>query len=118
MESMSSLSRRTFLNRSLLVPLAGTTAWALSACGSKGGATGGASAAAAVCADPRKLTAAENAQRQSFHYVEQSTDQTKTCSGCSFFTPSESGTGCGQCQVLLGPANPRGHCDSWAAKAG
>ncbi len=115
---MSILSRRTFLNRTLLVPLAGTTACAVSACGSQGSSPGGGTAAASVCADPRKLTAAENAQRQSFHYLEQSTDDTKVCAGCSFFTPPESGTGCGQCQVLLGPANPRGHCDSWAAKAG
>lgn len=114
---MSSLSRRAFLNRSWQLPVAGVAVWTLSACGSKGSSAGSASTAA-VCADPRQLTAAENAQRQSFHYVEQSTDATKSCSGCAFFTASETGSGCGKCQVLVGPANPLGHCDSWSAKAG
>jgi hypothetical protein len=114
---MSSLSRRAFLNRSWQLPVAGAAVWTLAACGSKSSSPGSAAAPAAkACADPAKLTDAEKAQRESFHYVEQSPDAAKTCSGCAFFTAPESGSGCGQCQVLLGPANPLGHCDSWSAK--
>jgi hypothetical protein len=48
--------------------------------------------------------------------VEQSADPAKACAGCQFFTAAEDGGGCGHCQIFNGAANPRGHCDSWAAK--
>jgi hypothetical protein len=113
---MASLTRRTFLNRGAQLPVAGAAAWILSACGAKPGASAG--KGGVNCVDAGQLTAAQTAQRASFHYADTSPDPQKTCSGCAFFTPPESGTGCGQCQVLLAPANPGGHCDSWAAKAG
>jgi len=65
---------------------------------------------AAACADP------EDSLRHSLNYAEASPDPQKTCSICAFFTP-DSGGGCGQCKIFTGPANPKGHCDSWSAKS-
>jgi hypothetical protein len=67
------------------------------------------SAAAAACADPA------DSLRSSLHYVEAFPDAQKTCSGCAFFTPDAGD--CGNCKIFSGPANPKGHCDSWTAKS-
>jgi hypothetical protein len=66
-------------------------------------------AMAAACADPT------DSLRASLHYVEEFGDASKTCSGCGFFS-AEGEPGCGSCKIFNGPANPKGHCDSWAAK--
>lgn len=67
------------------------------------------SAAAAACADPA------DSLRASLHYVETFTDATKDCAACGFFEAA--GDGCGNCKIFSGPANPKGHCDSWSAKS-
>jgi hypothetical protein len=111
--SMAEDSRRSFLKLGLKVSAAGLTGFALEACGGKpsGGAAAGGPKA---CVDLAELTASEQSLRQSMNYVEKAPDPTKTCSGCSFFTAGE---GCGSCEIFTGgPANPAGHCDSWAAK--
>lgn len=67
--------------------------------------------AAEACAD------AESGLRVPLHYVEASPDPAKTCSGCSFFKADGADTpACGMCQIFNGPANPKGHCDSWSKK--
>jgi hypothetical protein len=65
--------------------------------------------AAGACADPA------DSLRASLHYVEEFTDAKQTCAACGFFDP-EDGKGCGSCKIFNGPANPKGHCDSWSAK--
>ena len=66
-----------------------------------------------TCYDPEKQP--DNAGlRQALHYVEVSSDTQRTCSGCAFFKTAEEA--CGRCQIFDGPANPRGHCDSWSAR--
>ncbi len=108
---MSFGSRRSFLALGLKVSAAGVAAAALNACGSKPAAD------TAVCADVAGLTASEQSLRASMKYVEKSPDPAKTCSGCSFFTAGEGAAACGTCEMYTGgPANPGGHCDSWAAK--
>ena len=77
-------------------------------------ASGRTAAADKVCADPAKLDDGQKSLRDSLNYVEQSTDPSKTCNGCSFFQTA--GEGCGTCQIFSGPANANGHCDSWGAK--
>jgi hypothetical protein len=67
---------------------------------------------AQVCVDPDE---ASDGLRKSLHYTELSPDSKMTCSGCSFFTAGEK-DGCGQCQIMSGPANARGHCDSWSKR--
>jgi hypothetical protein len=66
--------------------------------------------AAEACADPT------DSLRSSLHYTEQYSDTTKTCSACGFFD-ADGDKGCGTCKIFSGPANPKGHCDSWAAKS-
>ncbi len=53
--------------------------------------------------------------RAALHYIEQSPDTLKVCAGCVYFAAADSSR-CGSCQIFGGPANPKGHCDSWAAK--
>jgi hypothetical protein len=65
--------------------------------------------AAEACADPT------DSLRASLHYAEMSPDPTKSCSECGFFD-ADGENGCGSCKIFNGPTNPKGHCDSWAAK--
>jgi hypothetical protein len=67
--------------------------------------------AAEACADP------EDGLRASLHYAEVSPDKAKTCAACGFFD-ADGENGCGNCKIFNGPTNPKGHCDSWAAKDG
>jgi len=68
-----------------------------------------AKAAAAACADPNESL------HVSLHYTEESPDPQKNCSTCGFFS-ADGEKGCGSCKIFNGPTNPKGHCDSWAAK--
>jgi hypothetical protein len=67
-----------------------------------------------VCADPAKMDSGAAALRASLNYTEQSPDAAKSCAACAFFTAGPGG--CGSCQILSGPANSKGHCDSWGPK--
>jgi hypothetical protein len=71
--------------------------------------------AADVCADPKGMDSAQQKLRVSLHYVEHASDQSKTCSACSFFQSTDQT--CGMCLLFNAPANETGHCDSWSAKA-
>jgi len=66
---------------------------------------------AAACAVPG---AGDSAMRAELHYTEASPDPGKRCTGCAFFSNLQGA--CGTCQILNGPANPQGHCDSWSAR--
>jgi hypothetical protein len=44
-------------------------------------------------------------------------DPKMTCSACGFFeADAKDAAACGNCKIFNGPANPKGHCDSWSAK--
>jgi hypothetical protein len=67
-------------------------------------------AAETACADS-KMDAGLAA---SLHYAEHAPDPTKACEGCGFF---QAGANCcGTCMIFNSTVNPKGHCDSWAAK--
>jgi hypothetical protein len=101
----SSISRRKLLERGVQISVGGAVvATATSAV-----------AADKVCADPKAMDSGQKSIRQSLNYTEMSPDQTKTCSACGFFTMGTDG--CGQCMIFTGPANPKGHCDSWSQKS-
>jgi hypothetical protein len=68
-----------------------------------------------VCADPKAMDNSQQGLRMSLNYTETSSDPSKTCSVCAFFQPNPDG--CGTCMIFSGPANAKGHCDSWAAKS-
>ena len=65
--------------------------------------------AAEACADPT------DSLRASLHYAEMGPDAKQVCGGCGFFD-ADGDKPCGSCKIFNGPANVRGHCDSWAAK--
>jgi hypothetical protein len=103
-ESNPTLSRRRLL--SITMGLGGAVALNLAGCG-KGGT-------APLCADPQKLSDEQVSLRTSLHYTERAPGK-DTCSDCAFFK-SESNAVCGTCQLLKGPANPHGHCNSWSKR--
>ena len=70
-----------------------------------------------VCAKPSALSEAQKQQRKLDNYTEKSPDPGKTCGGCSFFTPGAGAAGCGKCALFNGPANPKGRCVDWTARA-
>ena len=98
------ISRRILLRRSLQVSLGSLVA----------GMAGTAATADRVCADPKQMDGGQASTRKSLNYTETSPDQSKTCSICAFFQATDGG--CGSCMIFNGPANSKGHCDSWAAK--
>jgi len=69
-----------------------------------------------VCVKPSALSEAEKQQRKLDNYTEKSSDPSKTCSGCSFFTPGAETSDCGKCALFKGPANPKGKCDDWTPR--
>jgi hypothetical protein len=103
LQSHSQTTRRRLLALSAGLPfaaLAFTKAWADAADKSQ------------ACVDPDDM---DDGLRKSLHYAEVAPDPQKACAGCSFYTP-EAGSGCGHCQIMNGPANAHGHCDSWSPK--
>jgi hypothetical protein len=62
------------------------------------------------------VESASESLRGSLHYQATSSDPQKPCSKCGFFTSGDA-KGCGDCQILSGPVDAGGHCDSWSAKS-
>jgi hypothetical protein len=111
------ISRRAVVLRGLQIPVGGALAAVLASCGT-GGKGGSTAAAATVCADPATATEAEQSTRKSLGYTEVSPNPQQVCAGCAFFHASAQGGDCGTCDMFSGrPANSRGHCSSWSAKA-
>jgi hypothetical protein len=54
--------------------------------------------------------------RASLHYQAVADDAEKDCSKCGFFAPGEP-KGCGECQIMSGPVDATGYCDSWSEKS-
>jgi hypothetical protein len=72
----------------------------------------GTARAADSCVDP-----SSESLRASLHYASVSPKADETCSGCGFFSREGSKPACGSCQIMSGPVDEKGHCDSWAAKS-
>ena len=104
------LTRRSFVLRSVQIPLGSALALGLSSCGDEGGTN---TATLTVCADPETMSAADASMRASLGYSPQSPDSTENCAGCSYF---KSGGDCGACDLLGGSqVNAQGRCNSWSA---
>ena len=84
-------------------------------------------ATAALTILPRTVSAADAAHscvdaqseslRSSLHYAGVSTVANQSCSGCAFFTRDTAKSGCGNCQIMSGPVDETGRCDSWSARS-
>lgn len=93
--SLLKFSRRTLLRRAATLGALGVNAKLL----------------AAACAVPG---ASDSAMRAELHYTEAGADPGKRCAACAFFSNLQGA--CGTCQILNGPANSEGHCDSWSVR--
>jgi hypothetical protein len=69
-------------------------------------------AAAESCVDPQS-----ESLRSSLHYASVSPVPDQKCGACGFFTANEAKAACGNCQIMSGPVDASGHCDSWSAKS-
>lgn len=104
------LSRRTVLIRGMQLPAAGFVALAFGACDQNESA-----GTASSCVDADLLSQGELSLRKSLKYVENHENPNETCSQCAYFTAGQN-SGCGNCQILNGPANSNGHCSSWSKR--
>lgn len=96
---MKALSRRVLLRR--ILNTGASLAFVPAALG----------AAAESCVDP-----SSESLRDSLHYASPSPKPGELCKGCGFFSGESAKPGCGNCQIMSGPVDAGGHCDSWAAK--
>ncbi len=104
---MTTISRRKLLERGVQISVGGALV----------AATGTAMAAEEkVCADPKAMDGGQKSIRMSLNYVEVHTNQKESCGLCGFYTADAANAGCGACMIFTGPANAKGHCDSWAPK--
>ena len=69
-----------------------------------------------ACNDLTGLTEVEIQQREQLQYVAQSNKEDQICSNCRFWQPAQEGAEsiCGGCQLIKGPINPNGWCQTWA----
>lgn len=104
----SKFDRRQFLKSAATVGAVAAGASLLAACGKGGGG-------ALSCTDVAGLSPADAATRTSLNYVDAATDPAKVCSGCVLYVAGQPNA-CGGCQVVKGPINPGGSCNSWAKK--
>jgi hypothetical protein len=72
------------------------------------------------CIDPDLLTTSDASLRTALHFTDQSPiGPEKDCVGCAFFSAgSQDVRDCGSCEIIQGPVNPRGYCDSWSPRVG
>jgi len=68
------------------------------------------------CSDTSNLTPTQLKTRTTFQYKGKSPYKNKYCTLCQFFIPPKSGAQCGTCQVVKGPINPDGYCNSFIKK--
>lgn len=120
--SEGTITRRGFLGRALLLPVAAAVAGLATACREKlpprrgpkpkpvnlGGACGDLSGVSSEEVDKRLKT---------FKYVVKSATPGKTCSHCALYSQPPMGGKCGTCKLFKGPVDPGGNCTSWAAMA-
>jgi hypothetical protein len=102
--SHSRVTRRVFLAHGLAASGIAFLAPTLLACGGE----------ELSCSDLTGLDDTQKTTRQTLQYVEASPHgEAKMCANCRFYTAAQ--RGCGSCQLVAGPINPKGYCNSWAA---
>lgn len=87
--------------------------------GLSGGIGASGCGASDACVDPEALSTGQASLRASVRYAARSpVGDEQACVACRFFrSRPEDANGCGDCEILQGPVNPRGRCDSWSARA-
>ena len=101
----AALTRRRLLRHCALAPLAALPV--LHGCARDN---------AVQCADPALLSAGEAQMRKTRQYVEVTGVAQQRCDSCQFFSAPDA-QGCGHCEILDGPVNSSGYCESWAQQS-
>lgn len=101
----ATLTRRRLLRHCALAPLAALPV--LHGC---------TETSAVQCADPEQLSPGEAQMRKSRQYVEVTRVAQQRCDSCQFFSAPDK-KGCGHCEILDGPVNSAGYCNSWAQQS-
>lgn len=96
------MTRRQLLRCGSLLPVAALPL--LQGCGGGAGR----------CVDPDMLSRGEQQMRKTREYTANSASAQENCASCQFFRRDKAGE-CGDCEILDGPVNARGYCNSWAA---
>lgn len=104
---MTKQSRRQTLRQVVSLPILGSAAALLAACGDDSGGL--------ECNDTSGLSAQDKQFRETQQYVDVSKVADKNCLNCNFYEGTANA--CGSCKVLKGPVSPKGYCNLWAAKA-
>ena len=65
--------------------------------------------AAGGCVQPES-----ESMRASVNYVGTAADPAAACARCAYFSADPAGGACGSCQILSGPVDATGHCDSFS----
>lgn len=104
-------SRREFLGRAMVGLAVVGVGGVVAACGGDEPEP-----ASLDCSNPPGLTDAQRAVRTNLGYVEATTDATKACLLCNFYTAAAPGQ-CGECTLNMGAVNPAGSCNSFAPRA-
>ena len=68
-------------------------------------------------ADASCSNSSSEALRMSLHYSDLAPNPDQSCRMCGFFTEVANKPSCGSCMIMSDSVNPKGHCDSWAAKS-
>lgn len=100
------ISRRTVLVGACQIPV--VTLTFLAGCVPK--------QATSRCVDPDQLSAGESSLRASVKYTDSAPDPAQACGGCAYFRASAETAQCGECEILNGVVDVKGHCQSWSAK--
>lgn len=96
---MSGLSRRRLLFSAVPAGIAGM-------------ALGRLAHGAEACVSPES-----ESLRASLNYTGTAPVPEAACAHCAFFTADAAGGPCGACQILGGPVDATGHCDSFSPRA-
>ncbi len=96
---MTGLTRRQLLLRAVPLGMAGI-------------AFARAARAADACVQPES-----ESLRASLNYVSSSANASATCAHCAYFARDPAGDACGACQILSGPVDAAGYCESFSPPA-
>jgi hypothetical protein len=111
---MNKINRKDFFKRAAILGVSAVSLPAfLESCS---GNNKNASPANDPCSDTSSLTPDQLQTRKTFQYTGHSPHTDKYCSLCNFFIKPQGNAHCGTCQVVKGPINPGGYCNSFIKK--
>ncbi|MEN9581818.1 MAG: hypothetical protein RJA70_4827, partial [Pseudomonadota bacterium] len=70
-----------------------------------------------TCTDVGQLSAQQISIRDTLAYRDLAPKRELACDECTQYLPPASGSGCGGCKVMPGPAHPKGTCKVFAKKS-